>query len=180
MSEQASIRRYEEDDHAQVRALFIRVNRELAPDGLKSAFEDYIKSSLAEEIDRIPAYYREKEGSFWVATLEGSVVGMLGLERYGDNDLELRRMYVDPDLRRQGIAQHMLRFAEAQSKSDGAKCLYLSTSELQEAALAFYRNSGYQLMREETANAASNKTIGGGIRRFYFVKDLGETAEFTE
>ena len=174
MTDQLSIHRYEIADHQEVRALFISINRLMAPTHLKQAFEDYIDKSLAEEIDTIPDYYRQKGGSFWVAKIHNRVVGMLGLERYGDGDLELRRMYVSPDCQRQGIARRMLAFAESQSLADGAKRLYLSTSELQEAALAFYRNSGYQLMREELADTASNKTIGGGIRRYYFVKALTE------
>lgn len=48
--------------------------------------------------------------------------------------------------------------------------LELSTSELQEAALAFYRNSGYRLMHEDLAQIGSNKTVGAGLRRFYFKK----------
>ena len=50
--------------------------------------------------------------------------------------------------------------------------LTLSTSELQQAALAFYRRSGYRLLREETAAAQTNKTVGGNIRRYYFEKAL--------
>jgi len=48
----------------------------------------------------------------------------------------------------------------------------LSTSELQHAALALYRQAGYFLLREEVAETASNKTVGGGIRRYYFAKTL--------
>ena len=51
--------------------------------------------------------------------------------------------------------------------------LVLSTSELQaSAAVALYKSSGYRLVREEIAEAASNKTLGGGIRRYHFEKFL--------
>jgi putative acetyltransferase len=50
--------------------------------------------------------------------------------------------------------------------------LELSTSELQGAALSLYRNAGYQMVREEVAHSASNKTLGSGIRRYYFTKRL--------
>jgi hypothetical protein len=33
--------------------------------------------------------------------------------------------------------------------------------------------TSYSLLREETADVASNKTIGSGIRRYYFEKALG-------
>ncbi len=81
-------------------------------------------------------------------------------------------MYVDPDRRRRGIARTMLAFAEDQCRRRNCKRLDLSTSELQPEALALYRRAGYQLLREEVATDANNKTIGGGIRRSYFTKEL--------
>jgi hypothetical protein len=38
--------------------------------------------------------------------------------------------------------------------------------------LALYRSAGYVLVREEVAAEASNKTLGGGIRRYHFSKPL--------
>jgi hypothetical protein len=50
--------------------------------------------------------------------------------------------------------------------------LELSTSELQPAALELYRRTGYRQVREVVAEQTSNKTLGGGIRRYHFEKDL--------
>jgi hypothetical protein len=50
--------------------------------------------------------------------------------------------------------------------------LDLSTSELQGAAMSLYRSAGYRLVREAIAGATSNRTVGAGIRRFYFEKTL--------
>ncbi|HEY5280991.1 MAG TPA: GNAT family N-acetyltransferase [Pseudolabrys sp.] len=166
------IRRYEERDAAALRALFVRVNRLLAPPPLAAAFEDYIERSLAEEIDRIPEYYGARQGSFWVARVDGKLFGMFGLEAAGDGAMELRRMYVDPDVRRRGVARAMLAFAEDEARRAGAREMVLSTSEIQKEALALYCNAGYRQAREEIAADASNKAIGGGIRRFHFSKTL--------
>jgi GNAT superfamily N-acetyltransferase len=152
--------------------LFVLVNRQLAPPDGRAAFEVYIARSLTEEIGRISDYYRERGGGFWVAVRDGAVAGMFGLERAAGDAMELRRMYVDPAVRRAGIARSMLSFAEDECRRFGARRLELSTSELQPAALALYRRSGYRLVREEVAEAASNKTVGGGIRRFYFEKEV--------
>ena len=54
----------------------------------------------------------------------------------------------------------------------GVARLDLSTAEIQEAALALYRNAGYRLVREEVAETASNKIVGSGLRRFHFEKRL--------
>ena len=80
-------------------------------------------------------------------------------------------MYVDAAYRRRGLARMMLEYAEQACRDAGTRVLTLSTSELQQAALAFYRASGYRLLREETGAAQSNKTVGN-IRRYHFEKEL--------
>jgi putative acetyltransferase len=74
--------------------------------------------------------------------------------------------------RRRGIARKMLAEAEGAARRMGCALMVLSTSELQTAALALYQNAGYRLVREEIASELSNKTVGGGLRRFWFEKRL--------
>jgi GNAT superfamily N-acetyltransferase len=169
-----TIRPFAQEDAARVRALFIAVNRLLSPPDLRDAFEAYIERALREEIDRILAYYGERDGGFWVAVRGDKVVGTFGLERASDDAMELRRMYVDPSARRQGIAWQMLQFAEVECRRRRVKRLELSTAEIQNAAIALYKSAGYRLVRQETVEVASNKTVGSGIRRYYFEKVLWE------
>jgi GNAT superfamily N-acetyltransferase len=103
---------------------------------------------------------------------DDKVLGTFGLERASDDAMELRRMYVDPSARRQGIARQMLQFAENECRRRGIKRLELSTAEMQHAAIALYKNAGFRLVRQEIAEAVSNKTVGSGIRRYYFEKVL--------
>jgi GNAT superfamily N-acetyltransferase len=169
-----TIRRYADGDHHAVRELFIRTNLELAPAHMREQFASYVARSLAEEIDIIESYYAQHRGSFWVAIdgADGALLGMFGLEQADAQSMELRRMYVAPRARRRGIAARMLVHAEAVARADGYRRLVLSTSELQQAALAFYQAAGYRLIREETALAETNKTVGAGLRRFHFEKAL--------
>jgi len=172
VEEEVTIRPFAEQDAAHVQELFITVNRLLSPPGLRDAFEVYIEHALVEEIDRIPAYYAERDGGFWVAVTGDKVVGTFGLERGSDDAMELRRMYVDPSTRRRGIARRMLQLAEDECRRRNVSRIELSTAEIQQAALSLYRNAGYRLVREETVEAVSNKTIGSGIRRYYLEKTL--------
>ncbi len=173
-----AIRTYELNDHAPVRALFVKVNEYLAPAHLRDAFQAYIERSLAEEIDRIPDYYAQRRGGFWVAEVRrddatSQIVGMFGLEQVAPGMAELRRMYVDPAARRMGLGRTMLDAAERETRQLGCHSLTLSTSELQGPALALYRGSGYRLVREEIAQGTGTlKTVGAGLRRFYFEKSL--------
>jgi len=171
--EQIQVRPYKAQDQAAVRDLFIRVNRELAPAHLKEPFEAYIALSLREEIDRIPTYYAASRGaSFWVAADKNGLVGNFGLEPV-DAGLELRRMYVDPRARRQGLGRLMLAHAEFVAREQGHARIVLSTSELQSAAIRLYRVAGYHLIREEVATTATNRTVGSGLRRYHFEKPIG-------
>jgi putative acetyltransferase len=168
-----TIRRYRDSDHAAVRDLFIRINRELATPALRDAFESYMAVSLRDEIDRLADYYAEKRGGAFFVVHDGqNLAGVFGLERLGTASAELRRMYVDAAYRRRGLARMMLGFAERACSDAGTPVLMLSTSELQQAAVALYRASGYRLVSEETGAAQSNKTVGG-IRRYHFEKQLG-------
>jgi GNAT superfamily N-acetyltransferase len=162
---EVTIRSFTEHDAAHVRELFITVNRLLSPTELREAFEVYIQHALAEEIDRISAYYAERDGGFWVAVKGDKVVGTFGLERTSDDAMELRRMYVDPSARRRGIARRMLQFAEDECRSRNVSRLELSTAEIQQGALALYRNAGYRLVHEETVEVLSNKTVGSGLEK---------------
>ena len=172
LTETVTIRPFATADAREVRELFVTVNRLLAPADRHEAFETYIARALADEIDRITDYYAERSGGFWVAIADDRVAGTFGLERASHEAMELRRMYVAPNLRRQGIARLMLVAAETECPRRGFRRLELSTSELQPAALALYRSSGYALVREAIAEDISNKTVGGGIRRYYFDKAL--------
>lgn len=81
-------------------------------------------------------------------------------------------MYVDPSVRREGVARQMLQYAEDECRRRNVATLELSTSELQQEALAFYTNAGFKFLREEIAEESTNKTVGQGIRRYYFEKKL--------
>ena len=167
-----SIRKYAEKDGPAVRAFFIQVNRELAPNAMRDQFEVYIAQALREEIDRIGAYYTERNGSFWIAEDSTGLLGTFGLEQVDQRTAELRRMYVASRARRCGIARMLLEHAERVCRDAGYDALVLSTSELQQAALQLYRTSDFELVREEVATAPSNKTVGSGLRRFHFEKQL--------
>jgi GNAT superfamily N-acetyltransferase len=168
-----TIRAYEGVDHEAVVALFTRINRELAPPSLRERFEDYITSSIRGELSQLPELFSAaKRNAFWVVEIDGRIAGMFGIEGRNEGSTELRRMYLDRAYRGRGIAQQMLECAEARARELGFSMMILSTAEIQEAALAFYRKCGYRLIRTELADAMSTKTIGGGIKRFHFEKKL--------
>ena len=168
-----TIRAYEDIDHEATVALFTRINRELAPPLLRERFEGYISTSVSGELSQLREVFSPtKSNAFWVVEIDRQIVGMFGIESRNEDSTELRRMYLDRSFRGRGIAQRMLQRAEAQARELGFSTMFLSTAEIQEAALAFYRKCGYQLVRTEHADAMSTKTVGGGIKHFHFEKVL--------
>jgi GNAT superfamily N-acetyltransferase len=163
------IRAFEQGDAARVRELFVAVNRLLAPAGMAAEFERYIERALREEIDRIAQYYHA--GGFWVALEKDLMVGTFGLEPSAAGAMELRRMYVSPTARRRGVGRAMLRYAEEEVLRRGCDKLTLSTAQMQSEAIALYKRAGYRLVREESGEPASHKTVGG-LARLHFEKLL--------
>ena len=137
------IRPYRSDDQASVKAIFIDWSRHITGPDNARAFEAYIRRTLEEEILRIPEFYQQVSGSgFWVADLAGAVVGMAVIERLNGKDAEVRRMYVDAGHRRWGFEVRLLSHIEDFCIEECYRRILLSTSELQEAALALYRGPG--------------------------------------
>jgi GNAT superfamily N-acetyltransferase len=166
-------RGYELRDYEQVAALWTRINRELAPAPMRELFEQYIAAVVNGELRQLPEAFAEaKRSAFWVVESNAKIIGSFGIENRGDDSTELRRMYLDRDYRGQGVAQQMLSRAEQRARELGFSRMILSTAEVQVAALAFYRKSGYRLVKTEVADAMSTKAVGGGLTRFHFEKPL--------
>jgi len=81
-------------------------------------------------------------------------------------------MYLDREYRGSDIAQRMLDFAEARARALGFTKMILSTAEIQQAAVKFYRKRGFRQIRSEVADVMTTKQAGGGLTRFHFEKAL--------
>ena len=57
---------------------------------------------------------------------------------------ELKRMYVRPESRGQGVAQQVLKELESHASRMGCQTLLLETGPYQPEALAFYKKQGYE------------------------------------
>jgi GNAT superfamily N-acetyltransferase len=81
-----------------------------------------------------------------VAYDDGRPVGHACLRRLdGDmaGELEIKRMYVEPDVRGRGIADELLAAMERRARDEGAPRVVIHTGDRQVAALRFYARHGY-------------------------------------
>ncbi len=73
---------------------------------------------------------------------EGTALGC-GAVVLGPDYAEMKRMYVVPAARGQGLGQQVLLWLEARAMARGARCFALETGYLQAAAIALYSRCGY-------------------------------------
>ena len=103
------IRAYDAADYDQVVALFIRTNRELAPDHMRDQFEQYTATVIDGELKQLPDIFSaERRNAFWVVEADGRIVGMFGIEACDADRTELR---LDNDA--PTACRHQLRRASA-------------------------------------------------------------------
>ena len=171
--DQVAFRRYRTSDYDSVASLWTRINRELAPVGMKELFEQYIAMTIDGELNQLlEVFSSAKRNAFWVVEGPHEIVGSFGIEGRNDSATELRRMYLDKGYRGLGIAQRMLDCAQAEARSLGFATMIVSTAQIQRAADRFYRKSGFRQIRTEVAEKMTTKQAGGGLTRFHFEKAL--------
>jgi GNAT superfamily N-acetyltransferase len=92
------------------------------------------------------ARYEPPEGAFLLAVLDGANIGCGGLRRCeaGEGIAELKRMWVEPPVRRTGVAQALLDELERRAVELGYRAMWLDTGPRQRAAIRFYERNGYR------------------------------------
>ncbi|THI98456.1 GNAT family N-acetyltransferase [Nocardioides sp.] len=96
-----------------------------------------------------PSYFDPPDGIFLVGYLEGVPVASGGWRRSpvrvldGTSAVEIKRMYVVPERRGEGIARLVLTELERTAAEAGHDLLVLETGLRQPEAIELYRSSGY-------------------------------------
>jgi GNAT superfamily N-acetyltransferase len=87
---------------------------------------------------------RPPAGVFLVATGAGGPVGCGALKFHGDEPTELKRMWISPAVRGQGVGRRLLEELERRAAEHGSHAIQLETNKALIEAIAMYRSSGYR------------------------------------
>jgi GNAT superfamily N-acetyltransferase len=90
-----------------------------------------------------PAEVADGRGAFLIAFHNEVAVGCGAVRLISETDAEIKRMYVTPVCRGQGIGGVILEALEAHARRLGASRLVLEAGERQPEALALYRRAGF-------------------------------------
>ena len=81
-----------------------------------------------------------------IAYDDGKAVGCAGLKRYDDKSTEIKRVWVQPEYRRQHIADKMMQLVEQKAKEQGFARVILQTRPQMTEAVGIYTKRGYKLI----------------------------------
>lgn len=81
---------------------------------------------------------------FIVAEVDGRAVGCGAILPLDEQAVELRRFYVEPPMRGQGVASAILRFLEDVARQRGYHHVVLETGPKQPGAIGLYHKFGYR------------------------------------
>jgi GNAT superfamily N-acetyltransferase len=137
--------------------------------GLLLAMEREITHLYADRdgsIHRVPATPADMgppHGRFIVVYDGERAIGCGGLKRIADGTCEIKRMYLVPDERGQGLSRPLLEALELEARRLGYRRARLDTGDRQPSAKRLYESAGYRQIRDYNGNT---------LARFWFEKEL--------
>lgn len=143
-----SIDRYAPGDQKEVVAFIVPIQREEF--GIEISVEDQ------PDLMQIQSFYQAGTGDFWLARIQGEVIGTIGLKDIGNGEVALRKMFVAARWRGRefGLAKQMLELLMTASKGPDVKRIYLGTTEKFTAAHRFYEKHGFKLIGQQDLPAS--------------------------
>ncbi|HTP68401.1 MAG TPA: GNAT family N-acetyltransferase [Dongiaceae bacterium] len=101
---------------------------------------------VREDLDEFAREYFVDGGGVWLAEDRGVAVGCIALRALRDKIGcgEIKRLYIRPEYRGQGLADRLLEALESYAKEIGYEWLYLDTAADMKAAARFYEKKGFE------------------------------------
>jgi drug/metabolite transporter (DMT)-like permease/GNAT superfamily N-acetyltransferase len=108
-----------------------------------------------DRVETVASEYEEPRGTFLVVYQDGDPVACGGIRALPDGAAEVKRMYVMPGARGNGVGMRLLAELESQARRLGYERLRLDTAQALTAAQALYRNAGYHEIDDYNGNPAA-------------------------
>lgn len=142
------IRRYQEHDAAEVKALHQLAMQQAGA---------YIPGPWNADMEAITGTYLNGRGEFLVGLIDSKIIAMGALRSMTKTIGEIKRLRVHPDYQQQGLGQQILASLEIAARSLGYNQLELDTLEGQVAAIRFFERHGYR--RQGTRQFGNHKQL---------------------
>jgi putative acetyltransferase len=99
-----------------------------------------------QDVLTIETSYWEKGGEFWVVEDQGRLVGTAGYYpvNRGEKAVEIRKMYLIPEVRGQGLGRYLLQSLEKAVTAKGYTRVWIQTASALKEAVQLYERNGYE------------------------------------
>lgn len=139
--EESNVRSWQHKDQAAVARLF--------EGGLLSG--QVAPNDTGADIEHIrDAYFDDERHHFWVAEVDGQVVGMIGIAGEEDHTAEIRRLRVAPEFQDTNVAETLLTVAVEHCRQHGFLKVRLDTRFQRDAAVDLFDSIGFQHTRTKS------------------------------
>ncbi|MGH9403373.1 MAG: GNAT family N-acetyltransferase [Terriglobia bacterium] len=126
----------------------------------RSLFEEYAASldfslcfqDFAHELASLPGGYAPPSGRLLLAAVAGRPAGCVALRRIDSQAGELKRLYVRPEFRGQGIGRALTNRVIEDAREFGYSRLRLDTLDSMAEAQSLYRSLGFRLIEPYRVN----------------------------
>jgi putative acetyltransferase len=102
------------------------------------SFQDF-----QQEVESLPNHYGAPDGCFIVARRDGAVIGCGALRWFSDSACELKRLYVIPVYRGEGIGRMIVAALIERARGLGYRSVLLDTLPAMSDAQALYASCGF-------------------------------------
>jgi len=126
----------------QIKELFTEYTNMLVEGNAE--FKKYlILQNYDSEIENLEDKYGQPYGRLYICCCDEKVCGSIALRKINDTDCELKRLYVKPEFRKNGIGSMLIDRIIDDAKSIGYKAIFLDTLPFLETAIAMYKKKGF-------------------------------------
>ena len=128
----------------------IDVAKRIVGDALGEHGMDLLLDTSDKDLKDLEAHYDARGGGFEIVTLvdeagrPGDPVGVLGWRPGGAGTLELKKLYLVPDVRGRGLGRALVERVIARAREEGYVAVVLETANVLQSAIALYTRLGFR------------------------------------
>lgn len=130
------------DRKNEIKELFTEYTQMLI-DG-DSRFKEYLDiQNYDDEVDHLEKKYGPPGGRLYLAYVDSQVAGCIGMRKLDEENCEMKRLYVKPEFRRNGLGKILVDRIISDAKKEGYRHIFLDTLPFLESALKMYKAYGF-------------------------------------